>query len=850
MKKKLIAMLTMLCICMASLASAVMVMAADESSIISAEYSGGVTYVYAEEGGVFYGTEIAHAAMVGFNFKEGMTLNETEHTYVHMKGIVSDNVYRIKLNGIYLINMSDTARGAITIGEDGVFEYHAALTASGPEGQYFNYGDSDFDFQMYVNSGTATLNMLGVVFNNSETYDDFAEPYAPEGGGEEEPEVPVVPPVGGEVSFGAMAVVGEGATVEGNKATYAVAEETSIDSIEAGIYLSIPVTNWDFANDANVSIKYATSGVNGIGMHVVGANAGGELNTYVANILPAGWNVKTTAYASAGFSISTASMGNYLADFASASAIIIKVQADANATFELLEIAVHAGDDHGFELPAGPMEIGAMTSSTSALSVEKNADEEYVVSYSSAIGWHTANLAVTNYDASKSVFHVEFTASHNVILCFSINGQYEGHIEYPAGKKITIDTDVSTEAYALEDGKSYEIKIYFDAQVAEITDTKSIVFHTICFNEPEAAPEGLYLGAPVADAMTALKNEDGSVDLSWNNDSADWRNVTIAINNYELGYDILRVKLTATKNTNVNIRLYYQIPVDGEVLETYAVLRSHHTEEGVIPADGTYDFVYLAKAHGIENQILTKIVIYFDNPTPYTTNTGAQSAKIELIELLKSADITFEQLTITANDMTVDYNGEPVVFNASASAEVELKVEYGVAGAEGIEWTTSAPSKAGEYQVRITFMGSLQYDYAVATAKLTINKIKATVSDEDVVIDATTRVVTVAEGVIASTDEEFVEGFEVLTGDEIAYGTTIYFKRAADDNHEESEVMSITFNRPAQPDSSSTSTAPETSSSGANADLEKGCLSSVAGLGLQTLVLLAGAVVVFARKRK
>ena len=848
MKRKLICMLTLLCICIASLASAVVVSA--EAFTVPDDYnvSSGIVVDSHEAGGVISASNISHGLIVEMRLG-GATLNETEHKYIHLKAKVSANLYRIKFN--YAVvggstvtlysRLIDTTRASdvgVVVDENGVFEYHGETPA-----EFIGVELEKLAFQLYVDGGstTETIQFLGVVFNAEETYTDFAQPG--------EPSVPEIPE---EVTFGTMAVVGDKATVEGNKATYSVAEESSVSSLfsetETYTYLTIPVQNWDFANNKYVSIKYAINGVTRVGMHVLGESAGAETSTYVASVISAGWNTTTVSYDEAGFIVSTSSMGDYLSDFTSVSAIIIKLQTEAGATFELLDIAITADGEHGFEVPLGAMQLSDIVIPNEfEATLTKGENGEQTITYSTDPGWNTFDITVTNYDANNFIFEAVFEATADTAVCFSINDKVDwsiGHKLYPGERTSTQQIDVSS--YSLP--ANFTIKIYLDAEKVDVTAEKSVTFKSITFKTPDPEPEGMYIGTPTASAMTCMEGALGW-DVKWTYEGS-WSSVKFPVNNFDTEYDILVVRMSAVAGMNLGLRILWQEEVEGELVELHDDIRNHWAEEGLVTETGDMELVFFMEAFAIKGKVITGFTLYFDPPTGnYTPNEGEQNAKIYSAEFLKASEQDFEDLTITANAMTTDFNGEPVEFVATNDQDVALVVEY-LGSEENASWTTSAPSNAGEYQVRVTYMGSLAYNYQVVTSTLTINKVKATVTEADVVIDATTRVVTVAEGVIASTDEEFVEGFEVLTGDEIAYGTTIYFKRAADDNHEESEVMSITFNRPAQPDSSSTSTAPETSSSGANADLEKGCLSSVAGLGLQTLVLLAGAVVVFARKRK
>lgn len=848
MKKRLICMLTLLCICIASLASAVVVSA--EAFTVPDDYnvSSGIVVDSHEAGGVISASNISHGLIVEMRLG-GAMLNETEHKYIHLKAKVSANLYRIKFN--YAVvggstvtlysRLIDTTRASdvgVVVDENGVFEYHGETPA-----EFIGVELEKLAFQLYVDGGstTETIQFLGVVFNAEETYTDFAQPG--------EPSVPEIPE---EVTFGAMAVVGDKATVEGNKATYSVAEESSVSSLfsetETYTYLSIPVQNWDFANNKHVSIKYAINGVTSVGMHVLGESAGAETSTYVANVLPAGWNTTTVSYDEAGFIVSTSSMGDYLLDFTSVSAIIIKLQTEAGATFELLDIAITADGEHGFEVPLGAMQLSDIVIPNGfEATLTKGENGEQTITYSTDPGWNTFDITVTNYDANNFIFEAVFEATADTAVCFSINDNVDwsiGHKLYPGERISTQQIDVSS--YSLP--ANFTIKIYLDAEKVDVTAEKSVTFKSITFKTPDPEPEGMYIGTPTASAMTCMEGALGW-DVKWTYEGS-WSSVKFPVNNFDTEYDILVVRMSAVAGMNLGLRILWQEEVEGELVELHDDIRNHWAEEGLVTETGDMELVFFMEAFAIKGKVITGFTLYFDPPTGnYTPNEGEQNAKIYSAEFLKASEQDFEDLTITANAMTTDFNGEPVEFVATNDQDVALVVEY-LGSEENASWTTSAPSNAGEYQVRVTYMGSLAYNYQVVTSTLTINKVKATVTEADVVIDAESKIVTVAEGVIASKDADFIDGFEVLTGDEIAYGTTIYFKRPADANHTESDVMSITFTRPApQPNSSSpVVSVPEVPSS-STGELT-GCASSVATMGMAGFAVLASAVVVFLRKRK
>ncbi len=877
MKKRLICMLTLLCVCIASLASFAIV-AADESTIISDKYSGGATYEYAAEGGVFYATNFKHADELQFNFKEGMTLNETEHTYVHMKGIVSENVSRIKLNSVYLTYRGSN-RATITFDENGVFEYHALVTAIAvdPENQkpFFAYdGETKFKFQMYVDGGgTGTLNMLGVVFNNSETFDDFAEPYTPSAhehswaadwshdvsthwhaclnGCEEKNDE-----AAHEYSEG-VCVCGQAdpstltmtigdlvAPESSDSVTYTASKDATtgyqtitVLGTSSWNYYSLTISNLEagkdtlylvFENDADVELFYKINGTENWTIGYVTYKAG--LNSQA---IPVAANAE----------------GH----------VVIEFCIEAGKTVDPVKTVVFTSI--GFEAPQLPeVEKPAIEDITTSADVAITKDETtgyQTLTYSVSPGWRELKMVINEFDSSKTYAKVTFEHQNSdpINLFYIVNGNENHDIGWKAyGKGESVEYIPLS---GLELSTPWTFAFFLDSNET-LTGEKVVVFKSLEFvteDDLPKAPEGLHFTASTEGGITCVTNENGGWDVSWNNDSASWRNVSLVINNYETAYDILKLSISATAGTNVGIRWHYVVVDEDGETPLYARVRTHDGYEGIVGETGTLELVYFAKAYNMQGLMQTKVEIWFDCPTGTSTNVGAQSATINSVELLKSSDISFEALAITAEAMTVDFTGEAVQFVASSNPAVALVAEYEVLDSTGkMVWTKSAPSKAGTYNVRVMFMGSLVHDYTVVTSTLTINKVAAVTAEGDVSIDPETRIVTVAEGVVASLAEDFAEGYEVLSGDEIAYGSVVYYYRAADDNHTQGAVLSLTFNRPVVEDpktSEPETSAPATSDSEPKHEApEKGCFGSVAAMGAEATILMMGAIAMFIRRKR
>lgn len=644
-----------------------------------------------------------------------------------------------------------------------------------------------------------------------------------------------------------------------------LAEQTAEDSLDAGAYVTIPVSNVDLTG-VFVSVMYKLDGITAFGLHAQGVGASGDVSGYVANML-SGWNVKTVKYDSVGIAVATAEITSYVAEYTAINGLILKLVGPADATFEVLDFVVTTDGKHGFAEPVipeepddGTLKFGDITTSATA-TITKNESNEQVISYEVSPGWATFDMTVKNYDINLSQFEISFTADAAITMCVSIDGNINwdlGHKQYAAGRVQTEVIDVAE--YGL--GSSFTIQLYLDAE-ATVEAARSITIHSVSFKAPAPEPEGMWLGTPSGSGLSCLEGENG-YDISYNNDTASWRNVTISVNNHEVEYDVIRIKFNVTEKTNVGVYVTY---LDESGAATDKAIRNHWAAEGVVAATGDLDLVFLLGAHIDTGKTITSIKVYFDNPTDFTTNTGDCTAKLLSYELLKSADLDLTDLEFSLEDATFDYTGESVELDVECAEDVNFRFEYSNANApegEEVVWNTGTPKNAGEYNIRVSFLGSLEYNYATITAKVTINKVKATVNADDVTVDAATRVVTVKDGIEASTDSEFAEGSEVLDGDEVPYGTVIYYRNAGDKNHTASDVLELKVERPVEDNPGEDNPGEDTPTEPGDDQPtepgtgetptptptpEKGCLGSV-GASIIGVFALLGACLVAKRRKE
>ncbi len=657
-------------------------------------------------------------------------------------------------------------------------------------------------------------------------------------GGSEEPEQPEEP---GEMTIGDLVAPesSDSVTYTASKDATTGYQTITVLGTSSWNYYSLTISNLEagkdtlylvFENDADVELFYKVNGTENWTIGYVTYKAG--LNSQAIPV--------------------TANAEGH---------VVIEFCIEAGKTVDPVKTVVFTSI--GFEAPQLPeVEKPAIEDITTSADVAITKDETtgyQTLTYSVSPGWHELKIVINEFDSSKTYAKVTFEHQNNdpINLFYIVNGNENHDIGWKAyGKGESVEYIPLS---GLELATPWTFAFFLDSNET-LTGEKVVVFKALEFvteDDLPKAPEGLHFTASTEGGITCVTNENGGWDVSWNNDSASWRNVSLNINNYEVAYDILKLSISATAGTNIGIRWHYVVVDEDGETPLHARVRTHDAYEGIVGETGTLELVYLAKAYNMQGLMQTKVEIWFDCPTGTSTNVGAQSATINSVELLKSSEITFEALAITAEAMSVDFTGEAISFVATSAPAVALVTEYEVLDSTGkMVWTKSAPSKAGTYNVRVMFMGSLKHDYTVVTSTLTINKVKAVTNESDVTIDPETRIVTVEDGVIASLAEDFAEGYEVISGDEIAYGSVIYYYRAADDNHTQGTVLSLTFNRPVVEDSSSETSSPETSAP-ATSDSEpkheapkKGCFGSVAAMGAEASILMMGAIAMFIRRKR
>ena len=302
------------------------------------------------------------------------------------------------------------------------------------------------------------------------------------------------------------------------------------------------------------------------------------------------------------------------------------------------------------------------------------------------------------------------------------------------------------------------------------------------------------INAPVGENVS-ITNDGKNWNVSYNINDKKSHVVSFEISN-PIQCDTLYLKLNAPKNTNLGIKVYN---LDSNNQVSYKDIKDYNSSDGLLTTDGEQEFIFHLTKYSIAVYKIIKIELYLDCPSSYTINNGEVTVSIDHTksELLNYSTLVFDELNYSLETVEYNYSGEPINLKINCNENVSFKIEYSevVNNFESI-WTTNAPTNVGEYNVRITYSGSLKYDYKIITSTIKINKIKAQINTTDISIDDMTRIITLNSGIVASLDKNFSAGYEVLNGVQIPYGTTIYYKNTGDDNHTESESLSLTFNKP------------------------------------------------------
>ena len=436
-----------------------------------------------------------------------------------------------------------------------------------------------------------------------------------------------------------------------------------------------------------------------------------------------------------------------------------------------------------------PTIFGDFNSNSSLLSVNKNLNGEQVVTYgtegsTTTMSYDTITALIENYDKEKSVFEFTYSSNQSLKLGFMFNGDYIGHILYPAGENKVVKVDLTHEKFT-HITANLELKIYFDAEQV-VENIKVVTIHSMNFVEPSP------VGEPVGSSgVQCTEVSDGwKIDYTANS----WDNINVSINANDIVYDAVKIKFNLGDNTNIGIIINYK---DANGVADKVTVRDHWGSNSIFTTGGDVAVIYFLAAYGLSGVEITSIQMYLDPQTGGSSREGNQSIILQEIELIDSSKATFDELEYSLDKEEVDYTGEAADVNVVCDAEVEFKVQHAlVVEGQDLVWYSGFPISGGTYKIRVTYLGSLQYAYQYKEFDLTINKVNSTVNIDDVTVDGVTRVVTVKDGIEASTSAEFAAGSEINNGDVVEYGTVIYYRHEENNNYFASEALSLTFIKP------------------------------------------------------
>ena len=841
MKKKLFLILTIMVVSLFALSLS-------KVSASEMTYSGSSGFELNQDAlaeGYVVGTSI-YAGRLDVSFGEGLAITEANNK-INVK-MYTENIYRYNIyfhtdDGSsqcvkWFAGREDKTDGRIVkYMENGMYEYHGDLSeASETAPNLVGKTLTKIQFEYYTDNDNGVIELLGLAFDADGTFNEFRGRYGVEDTPvTPDPETPVTPEPSGELVVSDLTTEAEATIVKGEDGTQTV---TYSVTPEWNTFVA-HVTNYD-SSLTELVINFTPS----VGTYIC-FEINGVINWDLGHKLYAGETLHTHKV--------DLTEANLPAEFDIAMYIDAEqvVEAEKSIVFHSIEFkgAEQGGTDEPVEPDDGTLKINGIISDASA-TITTPEDGWQLVSYETSPGYALFTINVKNYDANgeAQIFEIKFTPSEAATICFAIGDPEAGidwslgHASYAGGRTSKYSVDLSN--YTLE--SNFNIYMYIDA-ATEVTAAKSILFNSVEIKAPVAEPEGMYLTEPEGHSLSVSGDATEGWYVSYNNDAASWRYVLVEVKNHEVEYDIVRIKVDLAAGTNLGIRLYW---TDAEGATVYTDLRDHWASSGVAKESKTYDLVYLLSSYNASGYVLSKMELYFDPATEFTTNTGDVEALIHSVELLKSSDYTFGELEFTASDLTVDYNGEAVNLNVNCEQNVEFLFEHAVPVTEGeLKWNKGLPVNAGSYIVRVKFMGSLEYAYKEVEVYVTINQVKATVNADDVTVDAETRVVTVKNGVIASTDADFTEGYEVVNGDTVPYGTVIYYKHPGNENMTESDVLTLTVERPVEPQPEPTPDPDPQPEPTPEAPANNGCGGSVVASILGVLTL-AGACIVLRKKRE
>ena len=405
---------------------------------------------------------------------------------------------------------------------------------------------------------------------------------------------------------------------------------------------------------------------------------------------------------------------------------------------------------------------------------------------STSVGYPYLKSTISNYDSQYTVFKIVYSSEHPVMLGSSFNEEYK-HVSYPAGENMEAIIYLTDDSYAAGISANMSYKLYIDAgQTIDYENTVTI--HSMSFELP---PQEMIIKGPEASSLKVEEVADGHLVTY---EAGAWRNVTYSFMNYDVKYDVLTLSIDLIKDQNVGIRVYY-LNEDGST--SHIDVRNHGSSEGLATSTGTHNLFYQLEAYGLKGKELTKIELWFDPANGHSILTGEQTALIRSFELKESSTLSLVELEFTAEDAEYIYDGEAVEYAAECLVEGVVFKYHHASIVDGVQsqWYEGLPSAGGTYKVRVTYMGSSTYNWKQVEVNVIIKKAEQVNDAANISIDQETGVISIVEGVQASTTENFEDGTFISNGSVVPYNTTVYFRVAGNSNYNHSNVLSVFFER-------------------------------------------------------
>lgn len=212
----------------------------------------------------------------------------------------------------------------------------------------------------------------------------------------------------------------------------------------------------------------------------------------------------------------------------------------------------------------------------------------------------------------------------------------------------------------------------------------------------------------------------------------------------------------------------------------------------------TFDYVKAVMSFSAGTQVCTSdnFETILENGTEFTEGTTYYLRTYENSDYFTSEAITFTtvtrtDVTITAENVNAVYTANIISVSAVASQSGEIIIEYKLKTKPDTDYSLIAPTNAGEYDVRITYLGNENYRTNVKQVQLNIDKrVAVTPTILDITINYSNERLSYDDTLyVVAEDNAFLK--IVKSDSEFTKGTKLYIKQLANSNEFESEAAEI-----------------------------------------------------------